>query len=284
MRILIIKNRKIGVIGMKVTNEDQIRQNVRSRYKEIALQEATLSSSCSPSPEVGCCAVPVDFDIESGRLGYSAAELSAVPIGANLGLGCGNPQAIAELKLGEVVLDLGSGAGFDCFLAAKQVGDQGKVIGVDMTPEMLSKARLNAVKGGYINTEFRLGEIENLPVPNELVNVIISNCVINLSPNKPQVFKEAFRVLKSGGRLAISDIVTTAELPDEIKNDIETMYSGCISGASSIAELEMMLKQSGFVDITIESKDESKEFIKDWAPGANIDNYIVSAVIKARKS
>lgn len=266
---------------MNITKEDQIRQNVRSRYKGIALQEGTSSSCCST--EVDCCASLVDFDTESGKLGYSTEELSAVPVGANLGLGCGNPQAIAALKSGEVVVDLGSGGGFDCFLAAKQVGDQGKVIGVDMTPEMISKARLNAAKGGFTNTEFRLGEIENLPVPNETANVIISNCVINLSPNKPQVFNEAYRVLKSGGRLAISDIVTTAELPPEIKNDIETMYSGCISGASSIAELETMLKQSGFVDISIEPKDESKEFIKDWVPGANMDKYIVSAVIEAKK-
>ncbi|QGQ96618.1 methyltransferase domain-containing protein [Paenibacillus psychroresistens] len=267
---------------MNIITEDQIRQNVRSRYKEVALQGITSSSCCST--EVNCCETSVAFDSESGKLGYSTDELSSVPVGANLGLGCGNPQAIAALKSGEVVLDLGSGGGFDCFLAAKQVGDQGKVIGVDMTPEMISKARLNAAKGGFTNTEFRLGEIENLPIPNETVNVIISNCVINLSPNKPQVFKEAYRVLNSGGRLAISDIVTTAaELPTEIKNNIEDMYSGCISGASSITELETMLKQSGFIDISIEPKDESKEFIKDWVPGANIDKYIVSAVIKARK-
>jgi arsenite methyltransferase len=266
---------------MNVINEDQIRQNVRSRYKEIALQEVTSNSCCST--EVDCCTTPVDINAESGKLGYSAEELSAVPVGANMGLGCGNPQAIAELKSGEVVLDLGSGGGFDCFLAARQVGDQGQVIGVDMTPEMISKARLNASKGGFRNTEFRLGEIENLPIPNETVNVIISNCVINLSPNKPQVFKEAFRVLKSGGRLAISDIVTTAELPAEIKNDIEVMYSSCISGASSIIELEWMLKQNGFVDISIQPKDESKDFIKDWVPGTEIEKYIVSAVIEARK-
>jgi arsenite methyltransferase len=267
---------------MNVLNEDQIRQNVRSRYKEIALNEAISSGCCST--EMDNCTTPVDFDTTSGKLGYSVEELSAVPIGANLGLGCGNPQAIAELKFGEIVLDLGSGGGFDCFLASKQVGDQGRVIGVDMTAEMISKARLNASKGRFTNTEFRLGEIENLPVPNETVNVIISNCVINLSPNKLQVFKEAFRVLKSGGRLAISDIVTTVELPPEIKNDIETIYSGCISGASSIAELETMLNQSGFVDISIEPKDESKEFIKNWVTGANIEKYIVSAIIEARKA
>ncbi|MEX2461941.1 MAG: arsenite methyltransferase [Paenibacillaceae bacterium] len=266
---------------MNTINEDQIRQNVRSRYKQIALQEISSNNCCSP--EFGCCDTPVDFDAESGKIGYSADELSAVPIGANMGLGCGNPQAIAELKPGEVVLDLGSGGGFDSFLASKQVGDQGQVIGVDMTPEMISKSRLNASKGGFLNTEFRLGEIENLPVPNDTVNVIISNCVINLSPNKPRVFAEAFRVLKAGGRLAISDIVTTTELPPEIKNDIESLYSGCISGASAITELELMLRQSGFVDISIQPKDESKAFIKDWVPGANIDQYIVSAAIQAVK-
>jgi arsenite methyltransferase len=200
-----------------------------------------------------------------------------------LGLGCGNPQAIAELKPGEVVLDLGSGGGFDCFLASRQVGEQGQVIGVDMTPEMISRARSNATKGGFTNTVFRLGEIEQLPMANGTVDVIISNCVINLSPNKPQVFQETFRVLKSGGRLAISDIVTTAELPPAIKNDIDALYSGCISGASSILELESMLQQSGFADITIVPKDESKAFIKDWVPQANIENYIVSAIIKAVK-
>jgi arsenite methyltransferase len=187
------------------------------------------------------------------------------------------------LKSGESVLDLGSGGGFECFLAAKQVGEKGRVIGIDMTPEMISKARSNAANGDFNNTEFRLGEIENLPVRNETVDVIISNCVINLSPNKQQVFNEAYRVLKSGGRLAISDIVTIAELPSDIKNDIDALYSGCISGASSIIELKTMLQKSGFRDITIQRKDESKEFINDWVPGENVGDYIVSAVIKAMK-
>ncbi|MDB5055531.1 MAG: Methyltransferase type 11 [Bacilli bacterium] len=266
---------------MNIINEDEIRKNVRSRYKQIALQEVNSNSCCSS--EVNCCDTALDFDEISAKMGYSSEQISDVPVGANMGLGCGNPQAIAELKSGEVVLDLGSGGGFDSFLAAKQIGVNGHVIGVDMTPEMISKARFNASKGGYTNTDFRLGEIENLPVADETVDVIISNCVINLSPNKPQVFKEAYRVLKSGGRLAISDIVTTAELPPQIKNDIDALYSGCISGASSIADLQMMLEQCGFIHITIQPKDESKEFIKDWAPHANVENYIVSSVIKAVK-
>ncbi|AIQ12917.1 arsenite methyltransferase [Paenibacillus durus] len=266
---------------------DQIRQNVRSRYQQIAVRKIGSSSSCcsteSPNSTASCCDNPTDFNAISSKLGYSMEELAAVPEGANLGLGCGNPQVIAELQAGETVLDLGSGGGFDCFLASRQVGETGHVIGVDMTPEMISRARENVAKGHFTNTEFRLGEIEFLPVADDTVNVIISNCVINLSPDKQQVFHEAYRVLQPGGRLAISDIVTTAELPQEIQNDLDQLYSGCISGASSISALEIMLKQSGFTDISIEPKDESKAFIKDWVPGANIDNYIVSAVIKATK-
>ncbi|AJE52702.1 arsenite methyltransferase [Paenibacillus polymyxa] len=261
----------------KPTN-DEIRQNVRKHYQQIAVKEVN-------PPAVGsCCGAPSDVDALSSQMGYSTDELTAVPQGANLGLGCGNPQAIAELKIGEIVLDLGSGGGFDCFLASRQVGENGKVIGVDMTPDMVSRARSNAAKGNFTNTDFRLGEIEHLPVADGTVDVIISNCVINLSPDKQQVFNEAFRVLKSGGRLAISDIVTTAELPSEIKNDLNELYSGCISGASSLEEVKSMLLQSGFMSINIEPKDESKSFIKDWVPGANVDNYIVSAIIKAKKA
>ncbi|WP_342576956.1 arsenite methyltransferase [Paenibacillus sp. FSL M8-0142] len=267
----------------QVTN-DQIRQNVRNRYKQVAIQEGNASSCCQTDIQTtSCCSTPSDFNSISSKLGYSNDELSAVPEGANLGLGCGNPQAIASLKPGEVVLDLGSGGGFDCFLASRQVGETGKVIGVDMTPEMVSRARNNAMRGEYSNTDFRLGEIEHLPVADNTVDVIISNCVINLSPDKQQVFNDSFRVLKSGGRLAISDIVTTAELPSEIKNDLDKLYSGCISGASSISEIETMLQQSGFTDISVEPKDESKDFIKDWVQGSNIEDYIVSAVIKAIK-
>ncbi|KPV55612.1 arsenite S-adenosylmethyltransferase [Paenibacillus sp. A3] len=266
---------------MNQLNNDQIRQNVRSRYKEIALQQVEIGSCCAPSSS--CCESPVDYDGISAKLGYSNEELNAVPDGANLGLGCGNPQVIAQLQPGEVVLDLGSGGGFDCFLASRQVGEAGRVIGVDMTPEMVSRARANATKGGFTNTDFRLGEIEQLPVADQTVDVIISNCVINLSPAKQQVFNEAFRVLRSGGRLAVSDIVTTAELPAEIKNDLG-LYSGCISGASSVNEIKVMLTESGFTDVVVEPKDESKTFIKDWVPGSNVQNYIVSAVIKAVKS
>ncbi|MBT2292912.1 arsenite methyltransferase [Paenibacillus albidus] len=265
----------------KLTN-DQIRQNVRGRYQKIAVKKVEAASSCC-APADSCCDSPADFDAISAKLGYSSEDLAAAPEGANLGLGCGNPQAIAELQDGEHVLDLGSGGGFDCFLASRQVGDQGHVIGVDMTPEMISRARDNAIKGKFKNTEFRLGEIEHLPLADNSVNVIISNCVINLSPDKQQVFREAYRVLQPGGRLAISDIVTTAELPPEIKNDLDELYSGCISGASSIVEVELMLRESGFTEISIEPKDESRSFLKDWVPGANVDQYIVSAVIKARK-
>ncbi|RCX23821.1 ubiquinone/menaquinone biosynthesis C-methylase UbiE [Fontibacillus phaseoli] len=271
---------------MSETNHDSIRKNVREHYKEIALLDLQgldpAGAACSAD---GCCgATPSSFDIVSSRLGYSNEELSTAPEGANLGLGCGNPQAIAALKPGEIVLDLGSGAGFDCFLASRRVGESGLVIGVDMTPEMVRRARGNAVKGNYVNTEFRLGEIEHLPVANATVDVIISNCVINLSPDKLQVFREAYRVLKPGGRLAISDVITTAELPAEIRNDLNELYSGCISGASSAAEITEMLAQSGFSDISIEPKDESVSFIKDWLPGANVENYIVSAIIQAVKA
>ncbi|WP_100486561.1 arsenite methyltransferase [Sporolactobacillus pectinivorans] len=267
---------------MSLSN-DQIKQNVRHHYKQIALQNVTSASNCCSSSS-GCnCHTSSDSSRLSEQLGYSAEELAAVPDGANLGLGCGNPQAIASLKPGEYVLDLGSGGGFDCFLAARQVGASGRVVGVDMTPEMVSKSRQNAAKGAYDQVDFRLGEIEHLPVADQTVDVIISNCVINLSPDKLQVFKEAYRVLKKGGRLAISDVVLTAELPPDVKNDLDISYSGCISGAASIIDLENMLKAAGFVTIVIQPKDESKEFIKEWVPGMNIQNYIVSSTIQAVK-
>jgi arsenite methyltransferase len=270
------------VLKMNQVQNDQVRQHVRNRYKQIALQETPQAVAGCCSTTNGCCDTPEDANNVSSKLGYSTEELATVPTGANLGLGCGNPQAIASLKPGEVVVDLGSGGGFDSFLASKQVGETGMVIGVDMTPEMISRARNNALKGGFTNTEFRLGEIEHLPISDNSVNVIISNCVINLSPDKQQVFNEAFRVLKPDGRLAISDIVTTATLPEEIKQDMDSL-TGCISGASFIDEIKDMLSKSGFKDISVEAKDESREFIKDWIAGANIDDYIVSAVIKATK-
>ena len=197
-----------------------------------------------------------------------------------MGLGCGNPQAIADLKPGETVLDLGSGGGFDCFLAAKQVGESGRVIGVDMTSEMVTKARENARKGNYSNVEFRLGEIEHLPVADAAVDVIISNCVINLSPDKLSVFLEAYRILKPGGRLAISDVVATAQLPPEMKNDLD-LLSSCVSGAATMDEIEEMLQEAGFQNIRIQTQESSREFIKDWVPGRNVQDYIVSAIIEA---
>ncbi|MFS0722424.1 arsenite methyltransferase [Paenibacillus sp. 1P07SE] len=259
-------------------SKDQIRQQVRSRYKEIAVQDMETASCCIPDSSLASSTTST-----SSQMGYSSEELKSVPDGANLGLGCGNPQAIAALKPGEVVLDLGSGGGFDCFLASRQVGETGRVIGVDMTPDMISRARRNAEKGGFANTEFRLGEIEYLPVPDQSVDVIMSNCVINLSPDKQRVFDEAYRVLHSGGRVAISDVVTTAELPEPIKQDLDQLYTGCISGASSVDEVKQMLIQSGFREVVVEPKDESRSFIKEWVPGQQIENYIVSAVIQAIK-
>jgi SAM-dependent methyltransferase len=208
--------------------------------------------------------------------------VTAVPEGANMGLGCGNPMAIAGLKTGETVLDLGCGGGFDCFLAARAVGDTGRVIGVDMTPEMIDKACSNAVKTGSKNVEFRIGVLENLPVGDGIVDVILSNCVINLSPEKQRVFNEAFRVLKPGGRLAISDVVQTGEMPEPIKKDM-VMHTACIAGASPIPELEAMMQNAGFENIRIEPKYDSRDFIKDWAPGSRVEDYVVSAEIAAVK-
>ena len=181
-----------------------------------------------------------------------------------------------------MVVDLGSGGGFDAFLASTEVGSKGHVIGIDMTPAMLSKARHNAEKGKYTNVEFRLGEIEHLPIANDTVDVIISNCVINLSPNKTQVFRDALRVLKPGGRLAISDVVASAEMPEDMKND-PLLHAGCMAGASMIKDLEAMMKEAGFADIDIAPKDESREFIKDWAPGRGVEDYVLSATIEAIK-
>jgi len=256
------------------SEREEIRQAVRDKYGSVA-QATNTSCGCSTS---SCCS-PRDISI---ALGYSPEQLTAAPEGANMGLGCGNPHAIASLKEGETVLDLGSGGGFDCFLAAQAVGETGRVIGVDVTPEMVSKARQNVVSVGFKNIEFRLGEIENLPVADASVDVIISNCVINLSPEKPRVFREALRVLKPGGRLAISDVVATAQLPDEMKKDL-ALYAGCVAGAASIDELVDMLRKAGFTHIRIQPKDESREFIRDWAPGMRVEDFVVSATIEAVK-
>jgi len=265
------------------TNE--IRDTVRESYSKVAEDKSGYAGcGCAPETDIGCCTPTKSnpFNKVSSKLGYSDEELKNVPEGSNMGLGCGNPQAIAALKEGETVLDLGSGAGFDTFLAANQVGKSGKVIGIDMTPKMISKARINAEKGNYTNVEFRLGEIEYLPAKDNSIDVIISNCVINLSPEKQKVFNDAFRVLKSGGRLAVSDVIATAEIPEDVKNDID-LYSGCVSGASTLEEIKEMLKKAGFVNIEIKPKDESKEFIKEWAPDTNIFEYISSATIEAVK-
>ncbi|MFZ5950109.1 MAG: arsenite methyltransferase [Candidatus Rifleibacteriota bacterium] len=253
----------------------EIRKNVAKTYGSIASKGG---SCCGPS--AGCCTEISANPSISAELGYSDEELAAVPEGANLGLGCGNPQVIAALKQGETVLDLGSGGGFDCFLAAKKVGGNGRVIGVDMTPEMISKARENSAKAGFSNVEFRLGEIEHLPVADNSVDVIISNCVVNLSPEKAQVFAEAYRVLKPGGRVAISDVVALQPLSEAVLNSKEALCS-CVSGAVSIEELEKTISAAGFSEINIELKPESREVIKTWFPDA--EKCICSATIKAYK-
>lgn len=261
---------------MTTNTTHDIRSAVRETYGKIA--EQNHNGGCCG----GGCGTPAVGGTSAEKLGYSADDVNAVPEGANLDLGCGNPQAIAALKPGETVLDLGSGAGFDAFLAARAIGATGRVIGVDMTHEMLAKARANAAKADYTNVEFRLGEIEHLPVADASVDVIISNCVINLSPDKPQVFREAFRVLRSGGRLAISDVVASAELPDAVRADL-ALYTGCMAGASQIGDLEAMLREAGFQAIRIQPKDASREFIRDWAPGRRVEDYVVSASIEAVK-
>ncbi len=224
---------------------EKVKTVVRESYARIAKQ----NSSCCGPPK-SCCGSPDPIQNISEKVGYTQEDLKGVPEGANLGLGCGNPVALASLKEGETVLDLGSGAGFDCFLAAQRVGQQGKVIGVDMTPEMIDSARENAKKGAYRNVEFRLGEIENLPAADGSVDAVISNCVINLSPEKRKVFAEAFRVLKPGGRLMISDIVLLKELPESIKNSIEA-YVGCVSGALERIKYLQAIEAAGFQDVRI---------------------------------
>lgn len=265
---------------MTATSHDEVRQAVRDRYAAAATAGTGCCAPATTTDSDSCCAPDATAQALSLQLGYSAEDTLAVPAGANLGLGCGNPTAIAALRPGETVLDLGSGAGFDAFLAARAVGDTGAVIGVDMTPAMISKARANAETGGYANVDFRLGEIEHLPVEDASVDVILSNCVINLSPDKQAVFHEALRVLKPGGRLAISDVVASAELPAEMLADL-ALYAGCIGGAATVTDVEAMLTRAGFTDIRIEPKDESKTFMEAWAPGRNITDYVVSATIEA---
>jgi arsenite methyltransferase len=229
--------------------EEKVKRIVRNRYAKVA---KTKGSTCGCAPNASCCSTPTEEQV-SKMIGYSEDEMNAVPEGANLGLGCGNPTALASLKEGERVLDLGSGGGFDCFLAAKKVGKSGKVIGVDMTPEMLDKARANAKKGKYTNVEFRLGEIENLPVADNSVDVIISNCVINLAPNKKRVFEEAFRVLAPKGRLMVSDIVLLKALPEAIQKNVEA-YAGCVAGAEIKDKYLDLVRNAGFKDVKVLSE------------------------------
>jgi len=262
-------------------DDARIKEMVRVRYGGIA---ATADSVGCCGPATSCCGDggPATAADKSRRMGYSDAELAGAPDGANLGLGCGNPQAIAALRPGETVIDLGSGAGFDCFLAASQVGPGGRAIGIDMTHEMLHKARENAAKIGAANVEFRLGELEHLPVADNTADVAISNCVINLVPDKAQVFREAFRVLKPGGRLAVSDIVNMAPLPPDLQAD-SALICGCVVGAAAAGRIEAWLTEAGFADVRITVKPESRDLIATWAPGRGIEDYVVSAIIEARK-
>ena len=300
---------------MDTIDKERIRETVRNRYGGIAkagsvtpqttpsesccsiidIQKQTLPMApcCAPTDdaakkEASCCGEE-DFSIEKmvaymGKLGYSKEDLNSVPDGANMMLGCGNPVALASVKPGETVVDLGSGGGFDCFLAAKEVGETGRVIGVDMTSDMITKARRNVEKIQTKNVEFRLGEIEHLPIADNTADIIMSNCVINLSPDKMSVYLDAYRVLKPGGRLAISDVVATAPLPDDIKNNL-ALLSACIGGAATIEDTEEMLRRAGFEEISVAPNDKSREIIREWDPGKSKKavDYIVSAYIEARK-
>ena len=283
---------------METRDKEEIRDAVRQRYEQIAKAETTkpekrgAASCCSPSsaiagemPAASCCGGPeVTPEQISTVMGYSKEEIAGVIEGANMGLGCGNPVALASLKSGETVVDLGSGGGFDCFLAAKQVGQSGQVIGVDMTPEMISKARKNAKKMGTRNVEFRLGEIEHLPVSDNKADLIMSNCVINLSPDKRQVYREAYRILKPGGRLSISDVLATAALPAKFRKNL-ALVAACVGGATTFEDTEKMLADAGFQNIKITAHDKSRDLTSAWDPDKsdNALDYVVSAYIEAVK-
>jgi len=258
---------------------EKVRDKVREYYRGF-VKGGQSGCGCAPTPS--CCgggtAVATDQHIQ---LGYTRNEINTLPEGAEMSLGCGNPTAIASLKSGETVLDLGSGGGLDCFLAAKKVGESGRIIGVDMTHEMVAKARENASNGGFTNTDFRLGEIEHLPVADASVDVIISNCVINLAPDKRPVYTEAFRVLKSGGRLAISDVVATGPVPEDIRKDA-LLWSQCAAGAMDVKDLETLLDEIGFNNIRITPKESSREMIRKWNLDPRLECF-VSADIQAVK-
>lgn len=253
------------------------KEEIKGKYGDLVKESDQKANFCSELSSK-------EDATYSLKLGYTEEDMSCAPQGANLGLGCGNPTVIASLKEGERVLDLGSGAGFDAFLAVRKVGKSGHVVGVDMTQAMIDKATANAKKGGYENVEFLLGEIEDLPLPSHSIDVIISNCVINLSTNKPKVFEEAFRVLKSGGRISISDLVALHEIPQVIKES-EGFYSDCMAGATLVEDIRFMLDKVGFIDVAIEIQEESKKFIKDWTSDVtlHIEDFVSSAVIRAVK-
>lgn len=262
-----------------INSKDEIKEQIMNNYSQVAAGENT---GCCNS---GCCSGDSDnLDIIkiAEKLGYSQEDLESDFIEANQGLGCGNPKAIANLTQGQTALDLGCGAGFDVFLAAREVGPKGKVIGVDMTPEMISKARKNAEKNDFTNVDFRLGEIEYLPVADDSVDVVMSNCVINLSVDKQAVYNEIYRVLKPGGTLAISDILRKGEFPEKVKNNIEN-YSSCIAGALTSEKLRKIIEKTDLENIKIIKKDNSKEIVKDWSSEINTENFIFSAYITAQK-
>jgi len=259
---------------MTSVDSERVKAAVRKAYGRIA-SEPRSSGCCGTA---GCCRP--EAQTSSGALGYSDSERQMAPDGSDLGLGCGSPQAIAELRPGERVLDLGSGAGFDAFLAARRVGPSGLVIGVDMTPEMIAKARANLAKTDLRNIEFRLGEIEHLPVRDASVDVIMSNCVVNLSTDKSAVVREAYRVLVPGGRLAISDIVALREMPPVVQHDLDA-YAGCVSGAALVADVEAMLREAGFQEVRVDLKPDSAALVQGWVPGA--ESLVASALIRGAK-
>ncbi|HYF14252.1 MAG TPA: arsenite methyltransferase [Phycisphaerales bacterium] len=289
-------------------SQDEVREKVRAGYAKIAQSgswaasqtgEAAASGCCSTSAGGGCCG-PATFspDQLAAAIGYSLGDLAATPDGANMGLSCGNPTAIASLKPGEVVLDLGAGGGFDCFVAGPKVGPTGRVIGVDMTPDMVSKARRGTesyrARSGLDNVEFRLGEIENLPIADASVDVVISNCVLNLSPDKPRVWREIGRVLRPGGRVAVSDLALVRPLPESVRADVEALI-GCVAGAVLVEETRAMAAAAGLTDIVLTPNPSYIDAMTNWEdplyrkivdalpPGSKPSDYITSLDVIAHK-